>query len=113
MAVARRLLFLILVGTMVIAPLGSVRAVPGVQTESSAAAANGSAADFFDRADDSSSSTVCLGQCGSTSACAVMTGQQALPIPLAGGAEPVSYYLIPVGSLPPPDSQPPKALLNV
>lgn len=75
--------------------------------------ANGPAVDIFGCADDGMSSGVCLGQCGSTSACAVMTGQQALPIPLAGGAEPVSFYLIPVGSLSPPESQPPKALLNV
>jgi len=113
MHVARRLLLLILVGAMVFAPLGSVRAVPGVQPGSLAATATGPAADLFDCAHDSQYSAVCLGQCGSTSACAVMTGQQALPISLAGGAEPVSYYLIPVGSLSPPDSQPPKALLNV
>jgi hypothetical protein len=113
MPVARRLLLLILVGTMVFAPLGSVRAVPGVQPGSPAVTATGPAADPFGCADDSMSSAVCLGQCGSTSACALMTGKQALPIPLTGGAKPVSFYLIPVGGLSPPESQPPKALLIV
>jgi hypothetical protein len=113
MPLARRLLLLMLVGAMVFAPLGSVRAVPAVQPGSVAFTANGPAADFFDCAHDSSPSTVCLGQCGSTSACAVMTGKQALPIPLTRGAKPVSFYLISVGTLCPPESQPPKALLHV
>jgi len=76
-------------------------------------AATGPAADLLGCADDSLSNTVCLGQCGSTSACAVMMGAQALLIPLAGSVEPVSIYLIPVGSLSPPESQPPKALTHV
>lgn len=113
MPVARRLFFLILVGSMIFGPPGAVRAVSEVPPGNAALPATGSTADLFGCVDESPSSAVCLGQCGSTSACAVMMGQQALPIPLAGSADPVSFYLIPSGSLSPPESQPPRALLNV
>lgn len=110
---ARRLLFLILVGAMVFAPLGSVRAVPEVQPENPAVTATGPVADIFGCADDSLSRTVCLSQCVSGSACPTITGKRAPPIPLTDGAKPVSIYSIPIGGLSPPESQPPKALLNV
>lgn len=108
MHAARRLLVLFFAGTMVFGPPGALRAVPGAQTELPAATANGAGTGFSDCGHDNSGGSACLGHCGSTSACAVMTGPQAPVIALAAGAAPACLYLILVGVAAPPDSQPPK-----